>query len=244
MQTFGGVSALAFASTCVFIRAACQLFDESMAPEGITSVGARSHILAASSWVSLSESITFSVRWRKINLCEAWWRFEFETRRAPPRRRLLVIQDGFRVWKLLIIQQSESEGCKGNKSRWNPAFFSSTLACGSGPPPSASLRLPLGAGHEKGQEMKKGQAYQEVSLLSLQSCQYGDKWLFNILHRVLKWWGGGWGWCKSYNCCGVLERDGRSRGGKDEEEDGSGDTRKRKYLADNVGNAVYTTAAL
>lgn len=39
----------------------------------------------------------------------------------------------------------------------------------------ASLRLLLGAGHEKGQEMKKGQAYQEVSLLSLQSCQYGDK---------------------------------------------------------------------
>lgn len=57
----------------------------------------------------------------------------------------------------------------------------------------ASLRLLLGAGHEKGREMKKGQAYQEVSLLSPQSCQYGDKWLFNILHRVLKWWGWGGG---------------------------------------------------
>lgn len=40
----------------------------------------------------------------------------------------------------------------------------------------------------KSQEMRKRQAYQEVSVLSLQSCQYEDKWLFNILHRPPKWW--------------------------------------------------------
>ena len=51
--------------------------------------------------------------------------------------------------------------------------------------------------------------YQEVSVLSLQSCQYGDKWLFNILYWALKWWEKGW--CKSYNCCSVLETDRRQR---------------------------------
>lgn len=86
------------------------------------------------------------------------------------------------------------------------------------------------------------QAYQEVAVLSLQSCQYGDKWLLNILHRALKWWEDGW--CKSYNCCSVLERDGGAGGGKDEEKDGSRDTGKRNYLVDNVEKAVYTTAAL
>lgn len=37
-------------------------------------------ILAVSSSVSLLNSIRFSVHWRKINVCEAGWYFEFYTR--------------------------------------------------------------------------------------------------------------------------------------------------------------------
>lgn len=83
-------------------------------------------------------------------------------------------------------------------------------------PPARDAHAP----HMKKPGDAKRQAYQEVSVLSLQSCQYEDKWLFNILHRPPKWWGEG-GWCKSYNCCSVLERDfsagrreGRSKRGE------------------------------